>query len=212
MTQYFEEIKESPKPKPQLGMLSADERMVARRIRIRGAVNQTKDVSVGTIVGVAYVIGDEKRAAEVFVETNRDKLEQLDYTRKNLISTSVDRELYDWILHYLGERDLEKYDSVVIERRLNEAEPLTWCVGRRAFEETPMRRYNTGNSGCVRGRTLEDLYDEFEHVITASDLKTHSAVDGDVREILDAFRQADRFDCEPVTVDGDLAVEKLDTN
>jgi len=213
MTTYFDELKERPKASPQLGNLSAEERMMTRRIRVRGVSRQTKDVSVGTFTGVVYLFGDEKQAAEVFVETNREKLEQLNYSRKNLISTSVDRELYDWILHYLGERDLEKYDSVVIERRPNEAEPLTWCISRRAFEENPMRRYNDASSGAgrVTGCTLEELYDEFDQIITAGDLAAHPAVSGDVREVLDAFRQADRFDCTPVTVDGDLAVEKSTT-
>jgi len=210
MTQYFDELKDRPKPKPKLSKLLPEERMVTRRIRIRGAVGQTKDVSVGTFTGVIYLIGDEKAAAEVFVKTNREKLEQLNYSRKNLISTSVDRELYDWILHYLGERELEKYPSVVIERRLNDPEPITWCIGRRQYEENPMRRYNEAGSGaaCVTGYTLEELYDSFEDLITTSDLEEYPAVSGDVREVLDALRQADRFDCLPTTVDGELAVEK----
>ena len=210
MTQYFEELKDSPKANPRMGHLSAEERMMTRRIQIRGTSRHVKDVSVGTFIGVIYLIGDEKRAAEVFVETNREKLEQLNYSRKNLISTSVDRELYDWILHYLGERDLEKYDSVVIERRPNEPKPLTWCIDRRQYEEYPMRRYNDAGSGSARvsGITLEDLYDEFDQVITEGDLDAHPAVSGDAREVLDAFRQAERFDCTPVIVDGDLAVEK----
>jgi len=210
MTTYFDELKDRPKPKPKLGKLLPEERMMTRRIRIRGTASKTKDVSVGTITGVVYLVGDEKQAAEVFVETNREKLEQLNYTRKNLISTSVDRELYDWILHYLGERELEKYPSVVIERRLNDPESLTWCISRRAFEENPMRRYNDASSGSARvsGPSLEALYDEFDEIMTAGDLDDHPAVSGDVREVLDAFRQTGRFDCTPVTVDGDLAIKK----
>lgn len=209
MTRYFEQIKERPRPEPQLGLLSADERMLIRRIKIRGSAYQTKDVSVGAFTDVIYVVGNEKQAAKVFVETNREKLEQLNYARKNLISTSVERKLYDWILHYLGKREIEKYESVVIESRLDDSEPLTWCISRRAFEENPMRRYNIKNgSSRVRGLSLEALYDSFDQVITAEDLETHSTVSGDVREVLDAFRQADRFRCTPVTVDGELAVKQ----
>lgn len=68
-------------------------------------------------------------------------------------------------------------------------------------------KYESVEIKC-RPNEPEALYDG---VITASHLAAHPPASGDVREVLDAFRQADRFDCTPVTVDGELAVEKSTT-
>ena len=60
MTEYFEAIKEEPQVRPRLAKLSADERMNVRSIRISTA----KKVSRSNFVGVVYLVGDEKQAAE----------------------------------------------------------------------------------------------------------------------------------------------------
>jgi len=169
----------------------------------------TTNASVGGFTGVFYLVGDEKRAAERFVDENRPALSELDFSGRNLISTSVDREVYDWILHALGERKLERYETVVIERR---SDGVIWCIGRRTFEETPLRRYTTSGSGSakIEGIELDGLYRSFGSVISESELAAEPSVSGDPREVLDAFRQSTAFDCRPTTVDGELAIEKVD--
>ena len=206
MTSYFDAIQDEPQIRPRIGQLSPEERMTVRSITI-----PTGDsVSTGRFAGVLYVIGDERQAAEVFVEENREGLEAVDFSRQNLISRNVDREVYDWILHELGERELEKYETVVIERRPEN--DVTWCISRREYEENPTRRYSTGSEGSARitDHSLSGLYDEFETTITEQDLSSHSSAAGDVRQILDAFRVSEEFDCEPVSFDGQLGIEKVD--
>jgi len=206
MTKYFDTLQDKPQVRPRVGQLSPEERMMIRSIRI-----PTGDsVSTGRFAGVAYVLGDERRAAEVFVEENRDGLEAVDFSRQNLISRNVDREVYDWILHELGKRELEKYDTVVIERRSDD--DIVWCISRREYEENPTRRYSTGSEGSARvvDYSLVELYDDFGTTITEQDLKSHSSAAGDVRQILDVFRVSNAFDCQPVSVGDQLAIEKVD--
>ena len=206
MTSYFEAIQDNPQARPRIGQLAPEERMMVRSIRI-----PTGDsVSTGRFAGVVYVLGDERRAAEVFVEENRDGLKAVDFSRQNLISRNVDREVYDWILHELGERELTKYDTVVIEHRPHT--DVTWCISRRTYEENPTRRYSSGTegSGKVSGYSLTELYHSFGETITEDDLSSHTAAEGDVRQILDAFRVSETFDCHPISVGDQLAVEKVD--
>ena len=206
MTKYFDTLQDEPQVRPRVGQLSPEERMMTRSIRI-----PTGDsVTTGRFAGVAYVLGDERRAAEVFAEENREGLEAVDFSRQNLISRNVDREVYDWILHELGERELEKYDTVVIEQRPDDA--VIWCISRREYEENPTRRYSTGSEGSARvaDYSLAELYDEFGTTITEDDLSSHASAAGDVRQILDAFRVSDAFDCHPISLGDQLAVEKVD--
>jgi len=191
------------------GVLSSagpEERMMVCSITILTRDN----VSTGRFAGVAYVLVDERRAAEVFVDENRDGLEAVDFSRQNLISRNVDREVYDWILHELGERELEKYDTVVIERRPDD--DIIWCISRREYEENPTRRYSTGSEGSARvaDYSLAELYDQFGSTISEQDLTSHPSAAGDVRQILDAFRVSDTFDCQPISLGDQLAVEKVD--
>jgi len=211
MTSVFETLCDAPQTEIDLGQLSPDERMVVDTIHINGTVGVTQTDAKGDFTGVFYIIGDEKRAAERFVEQNRSKLETIDFSRRNPISTSVDRDVYDWILHALGERELEVYDTVVIERRPDD---IVWCLGRQTFEETPMRRYTESGTGSAKlnGVSLEELYESFGHQITESTLEAESTVRGDVRVILDAFRQSPAFACRPTAVDDELAITKLDAN
>ena len=206
MTKYFDTLQDEPQVRPRVGQLSPEERMMTRSIRI-----PTGDsVSTGRFAGVAYVLGDERRAAEVFVEENREGLEAVDFSRQNLLSRNVDREVYDWILHELGKRELEKYDTVVIERRPDD--DVIWCIGRREYEENPTRRYSIGSEGSARvaDYSLAELYDEFGTTISEDDLSSHASAAGDVRQILDAFRVSDAFDCHPISLGDQLAVEKVD--
>ena len=208
MTQSYDQLKEGPQTQIDIAQMAADERVLVRKIQIRGTVGVTSTNSVGSLTGVHYLAGDEQAAAKLFVEENQDALSKVDFSRRNPISTSVDRLVYDWILHELGERELEKYDSVVIERR---ADGTVWCIGRQTFEETPMRRYTESGVGSARidDGGLTGLYESCGEVISESMLQEHSVVAGDTREILDAFRQSSEFACEPTTVDGELAVQKF---
>ncbi len=208
MTQQYEHLKESPQTDIDIGQMAADERLLVKQIQIRGTIGVTSTNSAGTLTGVYYIVGDEQAAAKRFVEENEDALAEIDFSQRDPISTSVDRIVYDWILHYLGKRELEKYDTVVIERR---PDGTVWCLGRKTFEETPMRRYTESGTGSARidDGGLSDLYASCGQEITASTLRAKSVVAGDVREILDAFRQSPEFACQPTTVDGELAVEKM---
>ncbi len=207
MTACFEQLEAEPQTEIDIGQLTPDERMVLRQIQINGTVGVTPSGADGGFTGIYYLVGDEQAAAKRFVTENREVLDQVDFSRRNLISTSVDRDIYDWILHFLGERELEKHETVVIERR---SDGTVWCIGRRTYEETPMRRYSESGTGSVRidDGGLAGLYASCSELITESTLQSESVVAGDVREILDAFRHSSEFVCEPTTVDGELAVRK----
>jgi len=208
MTKAFDQLQERPRTEVDIGQLGADERMLVNRIQINGTAGVTASKSVGSFAGVHYLDGDERAAAKVFVEENRAALSELDFSRRNRVSTSVDRDVYDWILHFLGKRELEKYETVVIERR---PDGTVWCLGRQTFEETPMRRYTESGTGSARidEGGLSELYESCGELITESALRDKRVVAGDAREILDAFRQSSEFTCEPTMVDGELAVQKL---
>jgi len=207
MTRTYDRLKEGPQTDVDIAQMAANERILARQIQIRGTVGVTNTNSVGAFSGVHYLAGDEQAAARLFVEKNEEALSKIDFSRRDPISSSVDREVYDWILHYLGERELEKYDTVVIERR---PDGTVWCIGRETFEETPMRRYTESGSGSARidEGGLMGLYESCGELITESELRAKPMVAGDTREILDAFRQSPEFVCEPTAVDGELAVQK----
>jgi len=191
MTTRFEALEKRPQTNLNIGLLAPDERLLVRKIQIQGTAGVSKSTPVGQFTPVHYIVGDEKRAAAVFVDENRSALESLDFSTRSLISTSVDREVYDWILHALGERTLEQYETVVIERR----DGVIWCIGRQTFEETPLRRYTEAGTGSAKidGETLTSLYESQSELITTTTLGTHPTVHGDPREILDAFRQAQKF-------------------
>jgi len=74
-----------------------------------------------------------------------------------------------------------------------------------------MRRYSESGTGSVRidEGGLIGVYESFDQLITESTLDAKQQVAGDVREVLDAFRQSPAFQCEPTTVDGELAIKKL---
>ena len=208
MTACFDRLKAEPQTEIDIGQLTAGERMLVGQIQINGTVGVTASESVGGFTGVYYLTGDEQAAAERFVVENRVALQEVDFSTRNPISTSVDREIYDWILHFLGERELEKYETVIIERR---PDGTVWCIGRRTFEEQPMRRYTESATGSARidEGGLSGVSESFGQLITESTLDAKQQVAGDVREVLDAFRQSPDFPCEPTTVDGELAIKKL---
>ena len=207
MTTVFQTLLKEPQIKVDVATLAPDERMAVERIAVNGTVGVTRRNSAGNFTSVFYILGDEKRAAERFVEENYEQLQKLDFSRRNPISTSVDRDVYDWILHALGERELEVYETVVVERRQN---GVIWCIGRATYEQTPMRRYTESGSGSakVENKTLRELYDAAANPVTESAIEADQATRGDSRIILDVFRQSSAFDCRPVTIGTELAVRK----
>lgn len=80
------------------------------------------------------------------------------------------------------------------------------------YEQYPMRRYSIGETPTVRidHHSLDALYKSFGDVITASDLESHNAINGDVRYVLEYYRVANGFACDPVSRDGEMAVQKRD--
>ncbi len=209
MTSCYNQLQAGPQTAVDISQLSAEERILVRQIQINGTKGVTASESVGGFTGVFYIAGDEKRAAKQFVAENRPALNAVDFSHRDPISTSVSRTVYDWILHFLGERTLEKHETVVIERR---PDGTVWCIARRIFEETPLRRYTESGTGSARidEGGLTRVYESHGELITESTLRAESMVAGDVREILDAFRQSSEFSCEPTTVDGELAVKSND--
>lgn len=211
MSEAFQALQEEPQTNFSPSPLNPAERQHLRRIKISKTTGHTPNTSTGKFTPVYYLAGDERAAAELFVEENRAQLEaladELTGHGHNVISTSVDREVFDWILHALGLREIEKYETVVIEWRPDDEQ--TWCIGRRLYETKPNRRYSTKHAGRVDG-TLTALYERLrdkDNLIIESALAAQSGVEGEVRQILDAFRQADRFPVIPTQADDELAVK-----
>jgi len=128
--------------------LTYDERADLRQIKVTQSTDLTNKGGSGRFTTVYYLKGDERHAADVFVETNRSQLEGIDFSRKNVVQRGVERDVYDWILHTHGKREVEKYDSVVREVRPNEN--VTWVISRDHFDAHPMRRYSVGGTPAVR--------------------------------------------------------------
>lgn len=218
MTTPFDQLQAEPQTDVDLGQLAPEERGVVRRIKIQGTSGHAPATETGGFTTVFYVVGDERAAAERFVAENEAELESLVAEGRltdaghNDVSTSVDREVFDWILHALGLRRLQTFETVVIEWRPEE--DVTWCISRRLYEDQPSRRYSVGSSGSARvGGSLSDLYAEVAEPggsVTESDLEDSPIVAGDVRQVLDAFRQAERFAASPTSIDGELAVRTHD--
>lgn len=208
MTEVYEQLCEGPQPDIARGEFGYEERQELQILRIRRTTDQT-NIQPGAFTNVAYLVGDERAAAEEFVDQNQELLETIDFSKRNAVQSTVSREIYDWILHFLGERRLRKYRSVVCETRRN---GIQWLIDRDHFETHPNRRYSPREPSARVGSniSLEVLYDEVgtRSKITEDDLEAHDAVSGSVKYILEYYRVAGPFDCEPITVDGELALEK----
>ena len=157
MTAAFDALREAPRTTVDLSDLAYDERVHVRRIA--PTVGTATESRLGRLTPVVYLIGDERAAAALFAEVNADALRDvpLDAPGRNPIESNVARPIYDWILHALGRRRLDPYDTVVIEYRPDE--DVTWCIDRRAFTERVDRRYSTSHPRSARiDGTLPELY------------------------------------------------------
>ncbi|ELY94795.1 hypothetical protein C484_05182 [Natrialba taiwanensis DSM 12281] len=57
------------------------------------------------------------------------------------------RAVYDWILHALGKRELEKYETVVLEER---PDGTRWVIDRQKYDESPNRCYTVREQHSAR--------------------------------------------------------------
>ncbi|MFC6716258.1 hypothetical protein ACFQGT_07865 [Natrialbaceae archaeon GCM10025810] len=209
MTTAFDNLQEAPQTQVDASDLNLEERTLLRRIKIDQTSTVRNAHGRGNFTVVYYLEGDEYRAAECFVEENRDHLEAIDFSKRNVLQSSVNHVVYDWILHHLGERRLEKYPTVVLEER---TDGTRWIIDRDHYENYPNRRYTTGHGTAARldDYALSELYADQEDVMTKSDLEAIDAIYGDVRYILEYFRVAEEYACDPITADNEMAIEKRD--
>lgn len=213
MTKFYDRLQEGPQTDVDRAQLSLKERAELRTLRVRSSRGGPVNIP-DRFTDVYYLQGDERRAAKRFVEENRKQLEMVDFSGPNFVAASLSREMYDWVLHFLGERELRKYSNVIYERRRDGTE---WVIDREHFERFPDRRYTRSKEPSVRidpAYSIHEVYDELGDPIRESDLRKHPAVSGEVRCLLEYFRVAGAYDCAPVTITKDdglrteLAVEK----
>lgn len=150
MTAAFDALLDGPRTGIGLGDLAYDERVHVRRIRPTAGSDADPERRLGRITPVVYLVGDERAAAELFVAENEDALRQLSFdgSGRNPIESNVDRPIYDWILHALGRRRLDPYETTVIEYRPDP--DVTWCVDREAFVNRVDRRYSTSHPDSAK--------------------------------------------------------------
>lgn len=207
MTKLFESLQNEPQPKINRGDLNFDERSKLRVIKIVGNSGRSAG-SPGIFTNIYYIEGDEKRAAERFVEENEEQLQKMDFSKnRNPIQANVCREIYDWILHFFGERQIRKFDTVVIEKR---SDGTIWVLDREHFKKDTERRYTVSDqvAAQIEGETLRSIYEQCGETISESDLRDIDAITGHVQVVLDAYRSASEFDCEPIRIGRELAVQK----
>lgn len=210
MTKAYEQLKEGPRTGLN-AQLAPDERAELRRLKVRGVKGHAWKGTPGKLTTVYYLAGDEARAARRFVEENREQLERMQFDRKNPLSESLSRELYDLVLHHLGKRRRRVYDSLVVEER---QDGTRWFIDRERYDKQPNRRYGIGEPGTARVSPdvdLEALFEAADEIITQSTVRNWP-VDGDARQVLDYLRHAPDFLCEPTTSEeaDELAVRKTE--
>jgi hypothetical protein len=205
MTQAYDDLVGSPSTSVNRSELNLEERTQLRTISVR--LGRNRSSTLGQFSTVYYLEGDEALAAERFVEEHEAQLEQIDFSGRNPIKSGVDRDIYDRILDELGERTLDRLESVVREDR---PDGTTWFVDRNWYEEAPDRRYSitSRHSARLRDASPREIYDAFDRRITESDLE-ETTIEGRVALVLDYYRVSDTYPCLATTVDDELAVRKL---
>jgi hypothetical protein len=210
VTRLYDQLAERPRTAINHSSLNPTERAELRRIKVTQSTDITNTGGSDRFTTVYYLDGDEQQAAAVFVAKNEAQLEGIDFGSKNAVQQTVDREVYDWILHALGEHELEKYESVVRETRPDEA--VTWMIDSDHYERYPMRRYSIGETPLRADRPplarcpLRGLR-RGDHRIGSRGSQRDRR---DVRYILEYYRVADGSTCDPVSHDGEMAVRKRD--
>lgn len=212
MTKHFDRlVDDGPQANMNINLshLQPEERLQVKRIRVSGKPGYGHKGGPGNLKSVYYVEGDEVKAAKVFVDENRQKLERIDFGQQNILKDSLSQEIYDLVVHHLGERRRTVYSTLVVEER---PDGTRWLIDRDLYEQQPGRRYTIGGSGSARmepGTDLERLFQEAPELITVSVVESWP-VKGDFRQVLDFMRLSTAFPCEPADAeDGTgLAVRK----
>ncbi|QIO20911.1 hypothetical protein [Haloarcula sp. JP-L23] len=208
MTKAYQKLQSGPQTSIARSELNYDERADARVISVRGTTGLAQVNNPGKFTNVIYLEGDEEAAAELFADVNADLINAIDLSAKNVLQTSVPRQMYDLILNASGRREIRKYPTVVFERR---EDGTIWLIDRNRYETHVDRRYTTSETGSARVPpevSIEDLYDQQGSVIAESDINS-TTITGDVRQVLDYYRVASGYHCQPTTVDnGQLAIKK----
>lgn len=213
MTKPFERlVEEGPQADLNINLthLLPEERMQVRRIRVSGKPGYGHKGGPGKLASVYYVDGDEVRAAKVFTDENRQQLERMDFGQQNILKDSLSQEIYDLVLHHLGERRRTVYSTLIVEER---PDGKRWLIDRDLYEQNPGRRYTIGGSGSARlepEADLERFFEEAPELITVAVVESWP-VAGDLRQVLDFLRLASAFPCEPADADDGtgLAVRKV---
>lgn len=167
MTKPYEELIEVPQSDIHRSRLSPEERAEVHRLHVSGCRGVTRTNTSGRFSPVSYLEGDLPAAAARFVEDNRERLEQIDFSKSNGVWSSVSREACDWILHWLGERQIN-----VLERSVHEScEDVDWIISRDKYYSAPNHRYTTGSPGSVKidGTTPGEIYRQLPSRATLED-------------------------------------------
>ncbi|QZX98716.1 hypothetical protein [Halobaculum rubrum] len=188
-----ERLRDGPATGIDLGALPLELRAMARKIAVNGTPGHSTENSSAQFTNVVYLDGDQQAAAELFAEVNADKLEQMEFSKRNVLQTSMERPLYDLILDAHGERKLEWCEDLIVERRRDGS---TWVFEKEAYISQQGQRYrvNDRSHGAARvDRSLQALYDELKPTITPSTLR-EAGVEGDVAPVIAYYRQNSEFD------------------
>jgi len=208
MTRAYEQLQQCPQTGISRSNLNFEERSEVRAIQVHGTSGLSQTNNPGKFTDVFYLDGEERAAAETFARENAELLDQLDVSARNVLQTSLAREMYDLILDASGRRDIETFPTVVVETH---EDGTQWVINRDRYETQVDRRYTTSETGSARGppeASLRDIYESLGDTIAEADLQ-ETAIAGDVRQVLDYYRVSSAFDCVPVTTDDQqLAVRK----
>ncbi|WP_323172276.1 hypothetical protein [Natrialba sp. PRR66] len=147
MTEVYDLLTTGPQTQVDVSRLNFEERQDLCRIAVTRTSNVSNIGESSDFSTIYYLDGDERQAAAVFVDENRELLADVDFSKKNILQTSMPGSVYDWILHALGKRELEKYETVVLEERPDETR---WVIDRQKYDESPNRRYTVREQHSAR--------------------------------------------------------------
>ncbi|MUV57881.1 hypothetical protein [Halogeometricum sp. CBA1124] len=204
MTKPYEALVESPQSGMNRSQFSPEERAELRRLNVSGGEGSARKSTSGKFTSIYYLEGDLRAATARFVVENRQRLEKIDFSKSNVVHTSVSREAYDWILHWLGERQLKILDRVVHESRTE----IEWIISQDKYFAAPNRRYNTEATGSVKieASTPEAVFDQLPPRATLEDIP--NSVTGDRQWLMVYFDEHPDFNCIIRTVGGSVTIWK----
>lgn len=211
VTRLYDLLKEAPQTENPYGeevrsALAYDERHQFRAItgggKSTGRTNSPKE----RFTPVYYLAGDEDRAAALFVEENRELLERIDFSKRDVLGDTLDRPMYDLVLHHLGERVRDVYPTVIREIR---PDGLVWIIPRDHYEDRPMRRYHRKHSALVPSQVdLEEVYDAAPNPFGLRYL-ANTSIEGKLINVMHYYCDDNAYDCRPIDLpDGAPGIRK----